>query len=346
MNLLRKYRLMFKEKSPGWYVFAKRDKPALLKGILYGRILKVMIGLTYRCQCACAYCGTAVYSKDREELSSQAFKDIIEKISRLSYFAVCISFFGGEPLLRPDIYELVKFCKTKGLLSEIDSNGLLLTKENVRKLKHAGLNHVFVTLDSIDQARHNAIKNKQGCFQAAVDGIKNCLFEGLSCSISLCATSENIDNGEIKRIIEFSRKLGVNSVRILPPVLVTEWTGKQDVQPLSEEQMDKLKNMLEPDFVYLESTKCNIRSAAKGCAAMFREFFYLSPYGEVQPCPYFPVSFGDISEESLVDILQKMWNHHLLVKFKDSLCPSNEPFIRDSFKKIDFSGRLPFKCRD
>ncbi|MFH0791138.1 MAG: radical SAM/SPASM domain-containing protein [Candidatus Omnitrophota bacterium] len=340
-NFIQHCRLMFKEKPLGKYDYCfliKRNKKFLnpLKNSFPKGILKVMLGLTYKCQCGCSYCGCAVYDKNRTELSCSVFKNIIREISNLSYFFICISFFGGEPLLRKDIFELIAFTRKQGLFCELDSNGILLTSENVKQLKKAGLHHIFVSIDSTDSVEHDKIKNINGCYQAAVEGIKNCLKENLSCSISTYASRKNILTGEIGRIVELGRKLRVSSVRILSPAAIKRWRDESSGEELNDEEKGKLKRFLEPKFVYLESTKCNRPAASKRCACLDKGFFYISPYGDVQPCPYFPVSFGNITGElPLNAILERMWSEQIFNDYKDTDCLTNNSMVRDYFAKIN-----------
>ncbi len=302
-----------------------------------------MLGLTYRCQLSCHYCGCALYDKSKAEFSYDAFKKIIGEISGLPYLFICVSFFGGEPLLREDIFDLVSFARGAGLFCEIDSNGLLLNRENAARLKKAGLNHIFVTVDNTDPKEHDRIKGKDGCYEAAREGIKNCVKAGLSCSISTYASRANVFTGELGKIIELGRHLKVKSVRILPPVAIKNWGGEEAPGCIKEELVRELKKFLEPGFVYLESTRCDSPSAPKRCAFLEKEFFYISPGGDVQPCPYFPVSFGNVAQQSIETILNRMTAEDIFREGRGTDCASADPAIRNHFTGSGTNHKLPIK---
>lgn len=274
--------------------------------------MKAMVGLTYRCQLSCQHCGISYYPKIKnKELNILEIEKIIDKIKNLPSLLSLISFFGGEPLLRSDLLHLINYSTQKGLITELETNGLLLSKHNVLKLKKNGLRHIFVSVDSSKKEKHDELRGKAGSYQKAINGITNCIKCGLSCSISTYATSNNIKNGDLNDIITLGKKLGVSSVRILLPV----FSGKmRENRGLNKKEMQKLKNILEPGFAYLETTSCSSKNSSHFCAARKKKFFYISPYGEVQPCPFVPISFGKVNKKPLKDILNKMWASYLLNK--------------------------------
>ena len=287
-------------------------------------ILKVMVGLTYRCQCNCAHCCSGMYEKSEgSELATQELESLINQIDRMPSIFSVVSFFGGEPLLRKDIYHLIKLVTKNGLFCEVESNGILLSHKNVQKLKGAGLHHIFVSLDSPNAVRHDRLRRQEGCFENAINGIKDCIKEGLSCSISTYASKEIIHNGNLVKIINLGRKLKVTSIRILYPILTGNWLKAKD-EKLSLEEEAVIRALLEPGFVYLESTYCyNETTTPKSCAALQKDFFYISPYGEIQPCPFVPLSFGNTRKRPLQENLNTMWQHPIFndacYKIRDAL---------------------------
>ena len=308
--MIARFRIVFKEKRPGaknlYYMSRRLIRIVLSSGVRFPSLtLKVMLGITYRCQCDCSYCGISPYSKDRPELSRRSLEEIIDQIAVLPYPFICLSFFGGEPLLRNDIYSLISHAVRKGLLCEVETNGVLLNSDNVENLRSAGVSHLFVNMDSADGARHDSIK-KLSAYEAALDGIARCKKADIPCSISKCVSDEGLLNNGIKEIIKLGKRIGVATVRLLPLVDMALWKGAGMPDGLKRPSADSIKSFLEPGFVYLESTGCDDPSAERSCAFLSKEFFYISPYGEVQPCPYFPVSFGDLTEYRLQEVLGKM----------------------------------------
>ena len=83
--------------------------------------LAAMFAVTYRCQCSCKHCGSAhLLRKDQKEVTTKEAKDIIHQIAGVG--AESITFFGGEPLLRKDLPELIKCCSESAMGSRVETN--------------------------------------------------------------------------------------------------------------------------------------------------------------------------------------------------------------------------------
>jgi len=292
----------------------------------------VMVGLTYNCQCDCVHCGMKMYKrKSGKELSKE---EILKIIDKLSFFTTKnIYFFGGEPLLRNDIFELIEYAHKKLIRTYLDTNGYLLTKEVVKKLKKAGLDLIQVSIDSPYSINHNILRKKENSFERAVAGIKECLFEGIFCSISTYATKENINNGDLKKIILLGKQLGVNRIRILSPIMAGRWLKSEGIK-LSDEDKNSLKKIGKLGPIYLEESLCQTK---------IKRLFYVSPYGDVQPCCYVPIVFGNVRDEQLKSILKRMWKHRMF-KTKTDGCPmNNDNFRKEYFSDISLSTESSIK---
>ena len=292
------------------------------------RVVKVMINLTYRCECDCDYCWCGSYEKKPEqELSFLELKEIINHIAAYPSLLVLVSFIGGEPLLREDIYDLVRHAAKKGLFVEVETNGISLTEPNVSRLKKAGLNHMFVKIEGANRDKHDSLSKVKGCFEKAVRGIKLCHKEGISTSIFTNALKEKVKNGELPKIIRLAKELKVTSMRIIYPTLSGKWIVAED-QRLSSEEEEAVSFLLEPGFVYLESTRSYRKGARRFCAALEKNFFHISCYGEVQLCPFVPISFGNIRQKSLDKIVSTMLEHPIFYENYNGCLMNNIDFRR------------------
>lgn len=333
-------KLQYKEKFRNSYsrqllrlgkTLLKRPIPAMHKGAI-----KVFLGLTYRCQCNCIHCSSGLFEKSEDkELTTRECENVIDQINKLPSIFTVVSFFGGEPLLRDDIYHLIKYTSARGMFCEAESNGILLSTPNVKKLKQSGLHHIFVSIDSPDPKAHNLARKKEECFSLAIQGIKNCVQEGLSCSISTYTRKNKIYNGDLARIIELGKELKVASIRFIRPILTGKFIKSQD-ERLSLEEEEQVKKLLRPDFVYLESTHCYSKEIPDLCPAFAKKTVYVSPYGDIQPCPLAPLQFGNIRNEPLIAIIDRMWNdpmfqHKLQRAHLGDDCPMNDAKFREKY---------------
>lgn len=289
-------------------------------------IIKSQIALTYRCNARCNKCSISLYKKEQLELSTEEAKLIIDQLCEIG--TAQLGFFGGEPLLRKDIFELVSYASGKGVKTEIFTNGYLLSKSTVHKLKEAGLGRAEISIDSSKAKLHDKLRQLPGCFANAVKGIKYCVEEGIPVIINTVATKENLHNGDVEEIIRLGKALGARRVKIIPPTMIGCWVnGRRKL--LEDCDYERILCLTESDkFVVSEIRKVKGR-IHRSCLCRMHSRVYISPYGDVQPCWAVPVSFGNVRENSLGDIVKSM-KKNLKVSRYD--CVSND----DEFRKVYF----------
>ena len=132
---------------------------------------------TNACNLYCAHCYRGSGEEAAGELTTAEGMTLIEDIARAGFQIMIFS--GGEPLLRPDIFDLIHHAREVGLRPVLGTNGTLLTLETARALKDAGLMAAGISLDSLDAAAHDRLRSQQGAWQAAVNGMQHCRAVGL-----------------------------------------------------------------------------------------------------------------------------------------------------------------------
>lgn len=303
---------------------------------LYG--ITAVISITYRCQCACVHCGAGLYRKDRQdELTPEEILAFIDRLGQLG--AAAVHFFGGEPLLAAQLPDYVRRARARGMKASVDSNGLLLDEAMVLRLKEAGIDIVRVSLDSPEPGEHDALRGVPGVFGKAVEGLRLCRRHGLDCSMSLYATSENLADGRLEKLIALGRSLGVK-VRILSSIATGKWLEKKDAA-LSREEIDKLRGLLGTDVCW-ETEFLNSPGGPFWCNSMIRNKFDVSAYGDIQACCYLPITYGNIRKEPVEGILKRMWGSEMFLSHRDHFdCPINSqdfdekygPLMRSEIEK-------------
>jgi radical SAM protein with 4Fe4S-binding SPASM domain len=167
----------------------------------------IVWNFTNRCNLNCLHCHQSSGTLRDGELSTD---EALRAIDRMGAKGVSIlTFSGGEPLVRPDIYDAIERARHSGMLCTIASNGTLMTKEVVRKLKAAGIRRVEIGLDGCRPETHDFLRNQPGAFERTIEGIRNCVEEGFD---EVCATmtlhSGNVD--ELEGTVKLAEDLGVN----------------------------------------------------------------------------------------------------------------------------------------
>jgi len=166
---------------------------------------EIVWNFTYSCNLRCKHCYEDAGSYRSELTTDQAYT-AIDKLSRNATVGLpSLSISGGEPLLRKDFFEVATYAKKKIPYISIATNGTLLTKDNVKKIKEVGIDYVEISLDGISKEAHESFRMVSGCFEKTMEGIRNCLDDKLDVCIASTAHKDNLK--EIPKIIELAEEL-------------------------------------------------------------------------------------------------------------------------------------------
>jgi radical SAM protein with 4Fe4S-binding SPASM domain len=160
----------------------------------YSRDKKPVIAwnVTRRCNLHCAHCYTDSFDRQYEgELTTEEAKAVIDDLA--DFGAPVVLFSGGEPLLRPDLPELVERAQARGIRSVISTNGTLLIHAVAQELKDLGVSYVGVSIDG-PQPVHDRFRGMTGAFQEAMQGIRNCRDVGLRVGLRVTLTQFSYAN--------------------------------------------------------------------------------------------------------------------------------------------------------
>lgn len=260
------------------------------------------------CNSACTHCSffTAVDQPGRPTLSLSEATLVIEQAQELGVSVM--NFVGGEPLLRDDLPQIVQSVDKDLSTTLLFTNGWLLEKR-IADLKAAGLDSVFVSIDSADAARHDAFRQTHGLFERALVGIRRARKLGLSTGFSVSVTPESWRDGELQRIIELARSVGVHEVLVFETFPTGRYQQRDDMVD-NTEWVDAMIRETKPynrdaryPGVTLFSYVASHRSVGCSCGATY---FYVSPYGDVMSCDFNHARFGNVLDEPLWRIWERL----------------------------------------
>ncbi len=171
-----------------------------------GAPITIVWNFTNRCNLNCLHChqDSSPTPLSQELTTSQAFK-VIDNMSNAG--VAILTFSGGEPLLRRDLYKAIERANDNGMLCTIASNGTLMTRKVAQKLSKVGVKRVEIGLDGTRSKTHDFLRNKPGSFEATIEGIKNCAaigFDELATTMTL--HSKNIS--ELEGTVNLAETLG------------------------------------------------------------------------------------------------------------------------------------------
>lgn len=302
---------------------------------------QVSIGITSRCPNNCIHCGAAGMLAGNE-LSLGEIKNVIDQALELGTYL--ISFDGGEPLFRRDLEKMVKHVAEEKAIATTFASGFELTTERARQLKQAGLYAVRVSLDSPYEEEHDRIRGRKGVYADAVEGIKNALDAGLLVDLFVVVSPHNI--GDLEAFYKFGSDLGVHEISLYEIVAVGRWLSHEH-EVLTKKDVGKLKEF----HISKNRLKSGPRVTAFphfmgpemfGCFAG-RKWIHITPGGEVLPCAYTPLSFGNVREEPLKAIWSRFAKHGAYSKAAKSCLMRQQEFRRKYIKSIPEDARLPYR---
>jgi len=152
----------------------------------------VIWNLIRRCNLHCKHCYSTSLDIDfKDELSIEQIKTTIDDLKIAQVPVLILS--GGEPLLRPDIYEITAYAKAKGFYVALSTNGTLINESNIDKIKAADYQYVGISIDGLE-AFHDEFRRQEGSFKASMHAIKLCKKAGIKIGMRLCLTKENFND--------------------------------------------------------------------------------------------------------------------------------------------------------
>jgi len=169
---------------------------------------EIVWNFTYQCNLRCKHCYEDAGNKKSTELSTDEAKQTLDILSNTAGVGLpALSFSGGEPLARRDFFELAAYAKKRIGYVSLASNGTLLTRDNAKRIKDVGIDYVEISIDGATPEVHDEFRGMSGAFERAMEGVKNCLEEGVDTCIATVLHRDNMP--ELDKLIELSKQLGV-----------------------------------------------------------------------------------------------------------------------------------------
>ena len=200
---------------------------------LYAPFL-IVWDFTHKCNLQCKHCYSNSGVVQEEELTTAQALAVVDQLADAGVTA--LAFSGGEPLTRKDFFEVARHAADRGLYVSVATNGTLLSKENVQKIKQAGVNYLDISIDGACAKTHDEFRGVPGAFDKAVTGLKNCVEADLCVCIATTGTKNNFE--ELPAIIDFAENVGAERFTYFNFVPAGRGKAHYD-QDLSAEEREK-----------------------------------------------------------------------------------------------------------
>ena len=183
------------------------------RGVRQYPLNQIYFYLTEGCNLRCRHCWIApkyqCEGNSHPTLDLDLFKSVIEQATALGLTGVKLT--GGEPLLHPEINEILEYIRTEDLRLTVETNGVLCTPELAEKMAACKDPFVSVSLDGADAETHEWVRGVTGCFEAALRGIQNLAKAGLRPQLIMTMMRHNKD--QMESIVRLAECLDAGSVK-------------------------------------------------------------------------------------------------------------------------------------
>lgn len=308
-----------------------------------GAPLYVAWQITNECNLACLHCieesGPGKAFKD--ELTPAEAAAVIDQLVKAE--VPYVSFSGGEPMVRPDFFDMVERITKGGVGLKIETNGHYLTEENCARLKTLGVKAVQVSIDGGSPASFNKMR-VHGRFETALDGIRRLRAAGVPVEVNFVPARFNIK--EIGQTVDLAHQLGAysfytgkimytgNAVRTWGITAPDEADYPEFFATLkrkSDEYKDKGLRVYYHEMGLLEELRYRLENPAA--------LFIILPNGKVKLINALPFTCGDLRTDSLGKVwaqFQRAWKSPQVAAFVDRL--AQDPTIVSRLHKWEDVG--------
>jgi len=269
------------------------------------------LSVTPRCPCRCVHCSADRFvTKERRELTTEELKRVIDQALDLG---VCTMIFtGGEPMSRADLPDLIRHVDKNRAHVMIFTSGVLLTEKNIERLAEAGLGSLNVSIDADTAAVHDGLRRTPGAFQKAMEGARRARAAGILTGISTYGSHASVASGALEHLLTMARDEGFHEVTIFDCVPTGKFLARPEVT-MGRKDIKRIRaladrfNASDHPMGVTAQAKANAYDGG-GCFGGFAQF-YMTCYGDINPCDFNPVTFGNVLEEPLETIWRRIATH-------------------------------------
>ena len=333
--------IKFSLKSFTHYWYNKLDRRF---GTNISKPVSVLLYLTHACNSNCKYC-SLFRKKYPNELTTNEWKIVILELRKwlgTFYLNLC----GGEPFLRKDIFEIIKFANRLGIITDVTTNGSLFDDRNIENTLNSGLSKIIFSLEGVRRETHDETRQK-GQFDKimfAIDSLKN---KKINITLNTVINRYNLD--ELPDLVKFTHKNRLNGIKFVEVRVefIKDKKMREDVWPKDKKKVNqimdeliRLKHEGYPIFNSLQNLEL-IRRYFLIPSPKFKDIYCNLPFdqlciganGDVLPCflanEFFPKNIGNLR----LNNPKSIWKSEAYVKsrkqrrFCDRNCMMGEGYL-------------------
>lgn len=268
-----------------------------------------LISVTKACRFDCKHCYQKLDKGPDVELPL-----LVDAVRQLQDMG--IAFFnieGGDPFLKYD--RLLKVCRAIDERSVIwiNATGDGVTPKRLNELKQHQVKAIMFSVHFVDPHALNDFMGRPSAWETLMSGINACKEAGMPFAFNACLGKEALEDGSFEKLMEFAKEKGASLVQLIKPKSAGAWLS--EILPDTDESfLDKVKakvNMYNRDEMYKDYPSISAQIIEEdprhfGCTAGGTDRFYINAKGDVQPCEFLNISYGNIAERPFKAIYEDM----------------------------------------
>jgi len=302
---------------------------SIVRDVIAKRVIKpefsvprnIVLKLSSRCNARCRFCYIQNETElERPELKLDEWKGIIDQAKQMGSYTVTLS--GGEPTLYPYLIELVRYVRKKRMIPFTTTNGLVVTSDLLKELDAAGLCALNFSILAPGE-KHDAIVGVEGAFDNIVRQGEFCARSTRIVTIlSHVFTRESAREGWYAELWEMLRPKGFRAMNLLP--ICVSGPDKSDL--LDGEELTVFDRVAKEPYVLMDT-----KNYARLMCPAAREDLLVNNFGEVQPCPFIPISFGNVRDAALKTLFLRMQDHPMFEQERSVCVAARDDQFIDSY---------------
>jgi AdoMet-dependent heme synthase len=294
--------------------------------------------LTRRCNLNCIHCrATASEHAPEGELSLDEYQAMIDNVA--SFASPILILSGGEPLMRPDLFEIAAYATGAGLRAAVSTNGTLVTDDVARRLLAAGVATCSISIDGATPETHDDFRQQPGAFEASLRGMRILTGAGIKVQVNTSLTRRNMH--DLDNVYQLVKRMNASAWHVFMLVPTGRGTDAADKDLIEADDYERILNYIyeknrdeeaarraaDPHAMEIKPTCApqyyrimrqraklegipvdaehfGLNARTRGCLAGMG-FGFVSYRGDVFPCGYYPKSAGNVREKPFREI----WEH-------------------------------------
>jgi radical SAM protein with 4Fe4S-binding SPASM domain len=270
------------------------------RALQLGVPLSVHLDVTWRCNERCIHC--YLDHDDCGELATSEIRSLLDQLAEAGVLFLSIS--GGEPLVRPDLFDIIEHARGRLFNVKLKTNAILIGEREAARLRELGVEQVQVSIYSHRPEVHDGITKVPGSLDRSLSAIRFLRAQGLKVAITNILMKQNVhDHGGVRAL---AAELGATCT--LDPTVTPHWNGGRSLLDLNISREDLREVLHNPELVGRVEEWCAPPPPVESgtldeipCSAG-HTFCYISPCGEVYPCVQVPIACGNVRERKFEEI--------------------------------------------